>query len=93
MPKTESGKPLESTVGVRKWWASRNDAGMSTKLSSRVANGVGSGEGAAGSRADSTEPMDASGAAESVVAVGRVGSGCCGTSSGCAGAKIKLYSA
>ena len=87
MPKTESGKPLESTVGVRKWWSTNS------KLSSRVANGVGSGEGAAGSRADSTEPMDASGAAESVVAVGRVGSGCCGTSSGCAGAKIKLYSA
>ena len=44
MPNTGSGKPLESTVGVRKWWASRNDAGMSTKLSSRVAKGVGSGE-------------------------------------------------
>ena len=49
MPKTGSGKPLDSTVGVRKWWASRNDAGMSTKLSSRVVKGVGSGEGANGS--------------------------------------------
>ena len=93
MPKTGSGKPLESTVGVRKWWASRNDAGMSTKLSSRVAKGVGSGEGATGSCADATGPMDASGAAGSVVVVGGVGSGCCGTSSGCEGAKIKLYSA
>ena len=78
---------------VRKWWASRNDAGMSTKLSSRVAKGVGSGEGATGSCADATGPMDASGAAGSVVVVGGVGSGCCGTSSGCEGAKIKLYSA
>ena len=93
MPKTRSRKPLESTVGVRKWWASRNDAGMSTKLSSRVAKGVGSGEGATGSCADATGPMDASGAAGSVVVVGGVGSGCCGTSSGCEGAKIKLYSA
>ena len=93
MPKTGSGKPLESTVGVRKWCASRNDAGMSTKLSSRVAKGVGSGEGATGSCADATGPMDASGAAGSVVVVGGVGSGCCGTSSGCEGAKIKLYSA
>ena len=93
MPKTGSGRPLESTVGVRKWWASRNDAGMSTKLSSRVAKGVGSGEGATGSCADATGPMDASGAAGSVVVVGGVGSGCCGTSSGCEGAKIKLYSA
>ena len=78
---------------MRKWWASRNDAGMSTKLSSRVAKGVGSGEGATGSCADATGPMDASGAAGSVVVVGGVGSGCCGTSSGCEGAKIKLYSA
>ena len=93
MPKTGSGKPLESTVGVRKWWASRNDAGMSTKLSSKFAKGVGSGEGATGSCADATGPMDASGAAGSVVVVGGVGSGCCGTSSGCEGAKIKLYSA
>ena len=93
MPKTGSGRPLESTVGVRKWWASRNDAGMSTKLSSRVPKGVGSGEVATGSCADATGPMDASGAAGSVVVVGEVGSGCCGTSSGCEGAKIKLYSA
>ena len=100
MPKTGSGKPLESTVGVRRLRGSRNDAGTSTKLSSRVAKGVGSGEGAvegeattAGSRADSTEPMGASGAVDSVVGVGRVASACCGTSRGCAGAKRKLYSA
>ena len=66
---------------------------MSTKLFRRVAKGVGSGEGATGSCADATGSMDASGAAGSVVVVGGVGSGCCGTSSGCEGAKIKLYSA
>ena len=58
---------------------------MSTKLSSRVPKGVGAREGATGSCAASTVPMDASGAVGSVVVAGRVGSGCCGTSSGCEG--------
>ena len=68
MPKTGSGKPLESTVGVRWLWSSRREAGMSTKLilSSRVPRGVGSGS-AAGSWAASAGPMDTSDVVRSVV--------------------------